>query len=117
MTSLANSVAGQVPVKITGTWQRHLPARWLDRAMEGRQSYSRWGRDRGFPVLYLGRPQDSIVVEAYRHLIDPVENGEELRKQLAPRVLVAAEVEVTEILDLRRSSTRMQIGLSPMSVT
>ncbi len=72
--SLANSIAGQDPVSVRGSWQRHLPARYLPQAMEGRASYSRWGRARGFPVLYLGRPADSVVVEAYRHLVDPVDD-------------------------------------------
>ncbi len=73
--------------------------------------YSRWGRDQGFPVLYLGRPADSVVVEAYRHLVDPVEDAE-IRNHLAPRVLVTAEVSVAEILDLRRAASRIELGLS-----
>lgn len=115
MSSLANAVAGQDPVTITGSWLRHLPARFLDRAMEGRTAYSRWGRDPGFPVLYLGRPADSVVVEAYRHLVDPVEDPE-IRNQLAPRVLVTADVAVAEILDLRRATSRMELGLSPNQI-
>lgn len=111
MPSLANAVAGQDPVSVTGSWQRHLPAGHLPRALEGRATYSRWGRERGFPLLYLGRPGDSVVVEAYRHLIDPVED-EQLRLHLAPRVLITAEVNVTEILDLRQSRARVEIGLS-----
>lgn len=109
--SLANAIAGQDPVTITGSWQRHLPARFLDRALEGRSAYSRWGCERGFPILYLGRPGDSVIVEAYRHLVDPVED-EELRAHLAPRVLVTAAVNVTEILDLRSSATRVDLGLT-----
>lgn len=111
MDSLANAVAGQDPVNVTGSWERHLPARFRDRAMEGRAAYSRWGRDPGFPILYLGRPTDSVVVEAYRHLVDPVENPD-IRNQLAPRVLVTAEVSVTEILDLRTSRGRVELGLT-----
>lgn len=111
MTSLANAIAGQVPVTVTGTWQRHLPARFRDRALEGHAAPSRWGRDPGFPILYLGRPTASVIVEAYRRLVDPVEDPE-LRNQLAPRVLVTAEVEVTEILDLRTSRGRMEVGLT-----
>lgn len=111
MTSLANAIAGQEPVTITGSWQRHLPARFLDRATEGRQAYSRWGRDPGFPVLYLGRPGDSVVVEAYRHLVDPVEDPE-LRKHIVPRVMVTADVMVTDILDLRSARARMELGLT-----
>lgn len=111
MEPLANAIAGQVPVDITGSWQRHLPARFRDQALAGRASYSRWGRDRGFPILYLGRPLESVVIEAYRHLVDPVENPEIL-SQLAPRVLVTAEVVVTNILDLRRATARMDLGLT-----
>lgn len=110
-TALANAVAGQEPVHIRGTWQRHLEARFRDRATEGRVAFSRWGRDPGFPILYLGRPTDSVVVEAYRHLVDPVENPE-IRDHLAPRVLVTAEVDVEEILDLRTATARMALGLT-----
>lgn len=111
MPSLANAIAGQDPVHVTGSWQRHLPARYRDRAMEGRVAPSRWGRDPGFPILYLGRPVDSVVVEAYRHLVDPVEDPE-IRNHLAPRVLVSADVDVTEILDLRSARCRMELGLT-----
>lgn len=111
MDSLANAIAGQQPVRVVGSWQRHLPARFRDRAMEGRQAYSRWGRGAGFPVLYLGRPEASVVVEAYRHLVDPVDNPD-LINHLAPRVLVTADVDVTEILDLRSAKTRMELGLT-----
>lgn len=111
MGSLANAVAGQDPVIVTGSWQRHLPAKYRDRAMEGRTAYSRWGRERGFPVLYLGRPTESVVIEAYRRLVDPVENPA-LRDELAPRVLVTADVNVTEILDLRTATARFAVGLS-----
>jgi hypothetical protein len=57
-------------------------------------------------VLYLGRPVASVVIEAYRHLIDPVEvdDGaarESLIDNLVPRVLITCEVSVTQLLDLR----------------
>ena len=71
-TTLANAIAGQDPVNITGSWHRHVPARYLPSAMDGRSGNSRWGRDPGFPILYLGRPVDSVVVEAYRRLVDPI---------------------------------------------
>ncbi|MGV1009502.1 MAG: RES domain-containing protein [Dermatophilaceae bacterium] len=111
MDSLANAVAGQDPVTVTGSWQRHLPAKFRDRAMEGRTAYSRWGRERGFPILYLGRPTESVVIEAYRHLVDPVEDPA-LRDELVPRVLATADVDVTEILDLRTATGRVAVGLS-----
>ena len=111
MDSLANAVAGQDPVTIAGSWQRHLPVRFRDRALEGRAAYSRWGRDTGFPVLYLGRPTESVTVEAYRHLVDPVEDPAIL-DNLAPRVLVTADVNVSEILDLRTARARVELRLS-----
>ena len=109
--TLANAIAGQDPVTVTGSWQRHLPARFLATAMEGRRSYSRWGRNPGFPVLYLGRPAASVLVEAYRHLVDPVDDSTIL-DHLAPRVLVTANVDVTEILDLRSPTARVELRLS-----
>lgn len=111
MRSLANVVAGQDPITVTGSWQRHLPGRYRDRAIEGRTAYSRWGRDPGFPILYLGKPTDSVTIEAYRHLVDPVDNPDIL-KMLAPRVLVTVDVEVSEILDLRTARARMELELS-----
>lgn len=112
MDSLANAVAGLDPVMVTGSWQRHLPARFKDRPLEGRSAYSRWGRKLGFPLLYLGRPTASVVVEAYRHLVDPAVDDPTIRDQLAPRVLVTAEIRVSEILDLRSARARMVLGLS-----
>lgn len=111
MPSLSNSIAAQDPVKVTGSWQRHLPAQFLPQALEGRASYSRWGRPRGFPLVYLGRPGDSVVVEAYRHLVDPVDDPQIL-DHLVPRVLVTVQVSVTTILDLRTAAARVDLGLT-----
>lgn len=80
--------------------------------MAGRSSPSRWGRNPGFPLLYLGRPTDSVTVEAYRHLVDPVVDDPNIITNLAPRVLVTADVNVNEILDLRSPRTRVAVGLS-----
>lgn len=112
MRSIANAVAGQVPVTVTGSWQRHLPARHRDRPLEGRAAYSRWGRKLGFPILYFGRPNNSVVVEAYRHLVDPAVDNPDLREHLAPQVLVTADVNVTDILDLRTAAARFELGVT-----
>jgi hypothetical protein len=61
-------------------------------------------------VLYLGQPRNSVVVEAYRHLVDPVEDY--IAAALPPRVLVTCTVQVTEILDLRSAANRVALGLS-----
>jgi hypothetical protein len=77
---------------VDGTWQRHVPAKFVADALKGRSATGRWGTQNGFPVLYLGRPTDSVVVEAYRHLIDPivdspapVEKGGEDSQRAKPR--------------------------------
>ena len=71
----------------------------------------RWGAG-GFLVLYLGRPEDSVVVEAYRHLIDPVVEDEGRPPPIQPRALVTCEVALSQILDLRLASNRKLAGLS-----
>lgn len=111
MASIANAIASQDPVSITGSWLRHLPAQFRDQAMQGRAANSRWGRSTGFPILYLGRPESSVTVEAYRHLVDPVDDPD-IVNHLVPRVLVEAHVAVTEILDLRSARARVELGLS-----
>lgn len=59
---------------------------------------------------YLGRPTNSIIVEAYRHLVDPVEDAN-IIAQLEPRALVTCTVALTNLLDLHVAATRMQLDL------
>ncbi|MBN9618595.1 MAG: RES family NAD+ phosphorylase [Actinobacteria bacterium] len=106
--------AGKV-TSVTGRWQRHCGARYAGAALDGRIGDGRWGTRTGFPVLYLGHPLDSVIVEAYRHLIDPIEDDDEraaLTQNLAPRALVTATVSVTNILDLRDVRTRAELHLT-----
>lgn len=106
--------AGKVTT-VTGRWQRHCGARYASTALDGRVGDGRWGTKTGFPVLYLGQPLDSVIVEAYRHLIDPIEDDDEraaLAQNLAPRALVTATVSVTDILDLRDVRTRAELHLT-----
>ncbi len=112
MESLAALVAASAVTSVDGTWQRHTPAQYANTALVGRRGYGRWGTATGFPVLYLGRPTDSVIVEAYRHLVDPVDNPA-LLHALQPRVLVTCSVQVTEVLDLTSAQTRLQVGLVP----
>jgi len=66
-------------------------------------------------VLYLGRPLDSVIIEAYRHLIDPIQDEQQaalLAEQLQTRVLVTATLSVTDLLDLRNTGTRAQLALT-----
>lgn len=105
MDALPARLAEAPLVSVRGQWQRHVPARYAGEAMNGRAASGRWGVEGSFPVLYLGRPEESVVVEAYRHLVDPVEDPA-LAGAIRPRVLVTADVDVTDILDLRSATGR-----------
>lgn len=111
MDSLPSRLATSTTVSIDGTWQRHVAARFVDTGLTGRSANGRWGTEGSFPVLYLGRPTDSVAVEAYRHLVDPVV-ADNAQPQIRPRVLITCNVSATEILDLRSSNNRVLAGLS-----
>lgn len=106
---LTNRLNDAARGSVSGTWFRHVPIRYRQAALSGLAANGRWSRRKGFPVVYLGEPQDSVVAEAYRHLVDPVEDmtGE----HVAPRVLVSCRVEVTNLLDLTTAGTRLLVGL------
>jgi len=109
MDSLAARIAHVPTTTVEGTWHRHLPARYTSDALKGRAAFGRWGTADGFPVLYLGQPSSSVVIEAYRHLVDPVEDYQP--GTVPPRVQVTCTVRVHEVLDLRTSLGRMQAQL------
>jgi RES domain-containing protein len=109
LDTLPGRLASASVVQVSGTWQRHVAARYANSALNGRVATARWGTEDGFRVLYLGKPTDSVAVEAYRHLIDPVVDGP---PEIRPRVLITCEVEVTEILDLRSAANRVLAGLT-----
>jgi RES domain-containing protein len=104
--SLAIAVARASTVTIEGTFQRHASLRY--RTLSGSAAGGRWGPQGAFPVFYLARPTASVIVEAYRHLVEPVEG---MRPELvAPRRLLTCEVRVTMILDLRTTETSARSG-------
>jgi len=70
----------------------------------------RWGPEGTYPVPYLGRPPDSVVVEAYRHLVETVEGMQP--QMVGPRRLVTCEVERVDVLDLRVGTSREAVGLT-----
>lgn len=106
--ALAVAVSSVPTAAPSGIWQRHTSPSWP--ALSGYDGGGRWGRPGSFPVLYLGRPDTSVVVEAYRHLVDDIEG---MRPELTqPRVLVACRVACTNILDLRSAETITAAGLS-----
>ena len=113
MDSLPARLSQATPTDIEGRWQRHVAARFADTGLAGRSANGRWGTEGSYPVLYLGRPTDSVAVEAYRHLIDPVATDDGPVPPIRPRALITCEVSVTEILDLRSSANRALAGLTP----
>jgi len=70
--SLAELIADAQPSTVDGQWQRHVSLRFVSEGLSGRRHSGRWGTKNGFPVVYLGKPLDSVVVEACRHPVDPV---------------------------------------------
>jgi hypothetical protein len=114
---LAARIAELPAATETGVWQRNAAARLAPTALDGYASEGRWGSADGFPVLYLGRPTDSVVVEAYRHQVDPVifdtdADRERFLAGLLPRVLITCAVNVTDLLDLRSATARAAVGLT-----
>ncbi len=110
MPRSALEVARVPRANVEGLWERHVSATYSSRALQGSAHGGRWGPSNGFPVIYLGRPTASVVVEAYRHLVDPFEGMR--ASYLQPRVLVACQVHATNVLDLRSSKHRLLVGLS-----
>lgn len=112
MDSLPARLSQATPVSIDGVWQRHVAARFAATALAGRSAEGRWGTEGGYPVLYLGKPTNSVAVEAYRRLIDPVIVDDGPAPSVAPRALITCELVVTEILDLRTAASRVLAGLT-----
>ena len=84
------------------------------RPLQGSASGGRWGPEGTYSVLYLGRPPDSVVAEAYRHLVDDDENltGD----MVGPRRFATVDVAVTRVLDLRNADAQRQVGLDERAV-
>lgn len=82
------------------------------RGLTGSNSGGRWGPAGTYPVLYLGRPRNSVAVEAYRHLVDPFADFGMTGNMVAPRRLLVCQVDATDILDLRTERAQLQVGLT-----
>jgi hypothetical protein len=99
------------PVKVEGHFERHTSLRWEE--LKGSAAGGRWGARRAFEVLYLGRPRDSVIVEAYRHLVeDELDDPNALAATVLERRLLTIEVEVPNVLDLREEANRAALDLS-----
>lgn len=111
--SLAVAVSKATTTTLSGVFQRHASPR--QRPLSGSASGGRWGAEGAFPVIYLARPTASVVIEAHRHLVEPVEG---MRPELVgPRHLISCEVQVSNVLDLRAAENRDTVGLSIPDMT
>ena len=108
------AVAGAPRSHVDGTFYRHTGIRRPE--LKGTAAGGRWGPAGAFVVLYLGRPTTSVVVEAYRHLIESVipDLGVPTLTpaMIAPRKLVTCTVAVDDVLDLRTAEAQFSVGLT-----
>lgn len=100
-------------VRVKGTFLRHASLKQT--GLSGHPVGGRWAPSGAFPVLYLGRPLASVVVEAYRHLVDGVEGM--TGDLVGPRRLLVCEVDLGDIVDLRNEEDRERVGLSAAHIT
>lgn len=106
MDSLRSTIERVASIRhseIRGEFYRH--------ASPGRDAFAggfhgRWGAN--FPVIYLGRPVDSSIIEAYRHLVEDAGVPPEHVKR---RVLYTVPVAVARVLDLTGDGAAAAVGL------
>lgn len=108
---LVAAIADLEPIHVEGTFERHSSLRWEELKASG--AGGRWGERRAFEVLYLGRPPDSVVVEAYRHLVDDeLDDAQGLAATVLERRIITCRVAVPDLLDLRPRAAQAAVGLS-----
>lgn len=98
---------------------RHRDVRgdYFRHANPGRDAFAggfhgRWGAN--FPVIYLGRPVESSIIEAYRHL---VEDAGVPPEHIKGRVLYTVPINVTRVLDLTAEGAAAEVGLVAADLT
>lgn len=98
------------PVEVGGDFERHCSLKWDE--LKPSAAGGRWGARRAFEVIYLGRPRESVVAEAYRHLVDDeLDSPKRLAAAVIERRILTCEVKVENILDLRPEAARAKLGL------
>ena len=97
-------------VPVGGVFQRHTLPRV--HGLAGSASGGRWGPRGEFGVLYLGRATDSVVIEAYQHLVDIDLEGRLTAAMIGPRNLVTCRVRLSRVLDLRNPAALARAGLT-----
>jgi RES domain len=108
---LLAAVARIDPIRVQGTFERHTSLRWEE--LKPSAAGGRWGARRAYEVLYLGRPRSSVVIEAYRHLVDDeLDDTGALAASVLERRIVTCKIDVPKVLDLRKSATRAALSLA-----
>jgi hypothetical protein len=108
---LLAAVARIDPIRVQGTFERHTSLRWEE--LKPSAAGGRWGARRAYDVLYLGRPRTSVVIEAYRHLVDDeLDDTGALAASVLERRIVTCKIDVPKVLDLRKNTTRASLSLT-----
>ena len=112
---LLAAVARIDPIRVQGAFERHTSLRWEE--LKPSAAGGRWGARRAYEVLYLGRPRSSVVIEAYRHLVDDeLDDTSALATSVLERRIVTCKIDVPKVLDLRESTTRAALSLTDMQL-
>jgi hypothetical protein len=108
---LLAAVARIDSIRVQGKFERHTSLRWDE--LKPSAAGGRWGARRAYAVLYLGRPRSSVVIEAYRHLVDDeLDDTGALAASVLERRIVTCRLDVPDVLDLRESTTRAALSLT-----
>jgi hypothetical protein len=109
---LLAAISDLEPSRVQGTFERHTSLRWQE--LMASAAGGRWGARQAYEVLYLGRPRESVVVEAYRHLVDDeLDDSGALAAAVLERRIVTCEVDVPGVLDLRAPAAQTALSLRP----
>jgi hypothetical protein len=113
---LLAAIASLRPIRLQGTFERHTSLRREE--LKPSAAGGRWGTRRAYEVLYLGRPRSSVVIEAYRHLVDDEldDAAGALAGSVLERRLVTCKVDIPNILDLRPGAARTAVSLTDVQL-
>lgn len=104
------ALADLEPIRVQGRFERHLSLKWEE--LQPSAAGGRWNAPRTFEVLYFGRPRDSVVAEAYRHLVDDELDFPDMAAKVLERRIITCDVDVPGILDLRSMPAREALRLN-----
>ena len=108
---LLAAIARINPIRVQGTFERPTSLRWEE--LKPSAAGGRWDARRAYEVLYLGRPRSSVVIEAYRHLVDDeLDDTGALAASVLERRIVTCKVDAPRVFDLRESTTHTALSLT-----